>query len=127
MRRTVWIAFAAACGGSVVAGVGAYATTRGNIWQMNGPEFRLGYVIGYLDAVTLAQRRDQRATVPVIGKTMFDRYVKGVDAYLADPANAGRTVPDAMAAVGNKIREEWMLEWSRRTRRSPSPSPSAGP
>lgn len=126
MRRTVTIAFLAACAGFALAQAGAFAAMRANIWQQNGPEFRLGYVVGYLEAVTLAQRGDRRSRVPVAGKN-FDRYVRGIDEYFADGANADKSVPDAMAAVGDKIRRQWMDEWARKTGMKPSPSPSAGP
>lgn len=127
MRRTLLIALTAGCGGFLLAGVAAFGSTRANIWQMQGPEFRLGYVIGYLDAVALSQRKDPRASLPITGKK-FDRWVQGIDAYFADTANANRTVPDAMYAVGSKIRVEWLEEWARKTGEiKPSPSPSAGP
>jgi hypothetical protein len=127
MRGTFWIAVVAACLGFLLASVTTFAYTRANIWLMQGPEFRLGYVIGYLDAVSLAQRKDPRAMLPVRGKN-FDRWVKGVDDFFADGANADRTVPDGMSVVGNKIRAEWAVDWARKTGEiKPSPSPSAGP
>jgi hypothetical protein len=128
MRRTLLIALAAACGGFLLAGMTAFGATRANIWQINGPEFRQGYVVGYLEAVTLAQRKDLRVLIPVGGGKNFDRWRGEVDAYFADPANANRTVPDAMYAVGSKIRTEWLQDWARKTQQGrPSPSPSPGP
>lgn len=127
MRERLLIAVMATCLGFLLASVTTFAYTGGNIWKIQGPEFRLGYVIGYLDAVSLAQRKDIRSMVPVRGKN-FDRWVKGVDEFFANDANAGRTVPDGMYAVGEKIRQAWMLDWAQKTGRiAPSPSPSAGP
>ena len=127
MRRTLLIALAAACGGFLIGGVTAFGATRANIWQMHGPEFHLGYVVGYLDAVVLSQRKDPRASLPMIGKN-FARWVQGVDEFFADGANADRTVPDGMYAVGSKIRAEWLQDWARRTGQiKASPSPSPGP
>jgi len=127
MRRTMIIAVLAACAGFVLARAAAFGATKANIWQQYGPEFRLGYVIGYLDAASLASRGDRRARVAAAGKTYINRYVKGVDDYFANGANADREVPDAMAAVGEKVRKEWMQDWARRTGMIPSPSPSSGP
>lgn len=127
MRGQFLIAVTAACLGFLLAGVTTFAYTRANIWLMQAPEFRLGYVIGYLDAVALAQRKDPRGMVQNSGKD-FDRWVKGVDDFFANGANADRTVPDGMYTVGQKIREQWLLDWARKTGEiKPSPSPSAGP
>ena len=127
MRRTVTIGLLAACVGFVLARTAAFGGLKPNIWQQSGPEFRLGYVIGYLDAAGLAARGDRRARVAVFGKTYFDRYVKGVDDYFANGANANRDVPDAIAAVAEQIRQQWMADWARKTGRIPSPTPSSGP
>jgi len=128
MRKTTLLAVAAAAiGGFCLASVTAFGVTQFNIWQTNGEQFQLGYIVGYLDAVTLSQRKDRRAMLPTGGGKNFDRWLREVNAYFADPANAKRSVPDAMGFVGTKIRNEWMEDWARRTRQArPSPSPSPG-
>lgn len=116
-----------ACLGFLLASVITFAYTGANIWLMQPPEFRLGYVIGYLDAASLASRKDPRSSVPVKGKDFY-RWVKGVDDFFANGANSDRTVPDGMYAVGKKIRDEWLADWARKTSQAkPSPGPSAGP
>jgi hypothetical protein len=127
MRRTVLIAAAAAVGGYLLASVAAYGLTERNIWNIYGQQFQLGYVVGYLEAVTLYQRHDRRAMIPTGGGKNFDRWVRDVNAYLADPANEKRSVPDAMGYVGNKIRDQWAQDWMRRSGQLPSPSASPSP
>ena len=128
MRKTTLLAVvAAAIGGFCLATVAAFAATQYNIWKTNGEQFQLGYVVGYLDAVRLSQLKDRRVQLPTAGgKNVFDRYLREVNAYFADPANAKRSVPDAMAFVGLKIRNEWLQDWARKTQQA-KPSPSASP
>lgn len=105
----------------------AFGTTRLNIWKTYGEQFQLGYVVGYLDAVRLSQRKDQRAMLLTGGGKDFGRWVNEVNAFYEDPANANRPIPDAMLVVGQKIRKEWLEQWAKktsRTRRSPRPSPT---
>ena len=127
MRRTVMIAAVAACAGFLLAQAVAFGATRANIWQQSGPEFRLGYVVGYLDAASLGMKGDRRARIASAGKGYINRYVQGVDAYFANGANADREVPDAMAVISEKVRQEWMQDWARRTRVVPEPTASTGP
>ena len=127
MRRTILVAAAAFCGGVCLATATAFGSARLNVWRAYGESFQLGYVVGYLDAVRLAQRKDKRAMLPVNNVKNYDRWVREVNQYFEDPAHAKRTVPDAMEAIGKKIRAEWMQEWaarSKRARPSPNPSPS---
>jgi hypothetical protein len=127
MRKTTLLAVAAAIGGFCLASVTAFGVTQYNIWKTYGEQFQLGYVIGYLDAVRLSQQKDRRALVPTGGGKNYDRWVREVNEYFADPANAKRSVPDAMGFVGTKIRNEWMQQWANRVRQArPSPSPSPG-
>jgi hypothetical protein len=59
----------------------------------------------------------------------FQIWVKGVNEFYEDPANAKRSVPDGMAAVGQKLRDRWLKEWSEKLKKnreaaaSPQPSP----
>jgi hypothetical protein len=126
MRKTVAVAIVAGTLGFCLASVTAFGAARLNIWRTYGEHFQLGYVIGYLDAVLLAQRKDPRASLTVQGGKDFSRWVKGVNEYFQDPANANRAVPDAMAFVGGKIREEWLRNYAERSRQA-GPSPSASP
>jgi hypothetical protein len=106
MRKTIIIATLAAFGGFCLANMSAFAALRYNIWQSSGERFQLGYVIGYLDAVALAGQRDPRAQIPTgVGKN-FDKWVRDVNAFYADPANQDRSVPDAMYQIGSKIRDK---------------------
>jgi hypothetical protein len=128
MRKTILVAALAAMGGFCLASATAFGSLRHNIWQSSGDKFQLGYVIGYLDAVALAQRKDIRANLPTgLGKN-FDQWVVDVNAFYANPANTHRSVPDAMYEVGIKIREDLMKSWGKkRMQRPPAPGPSAQP
>ena len=126
MRRIFTTAVIAAAVAVLLATTTALSNTSVNIWRLYGDRFQLGYVVGYLEAVRLTQRRDQRTLIPAGGKN-FDRWVRDINAYLDDPANGDRTVPDAMGFVGAKIRQETMDGWNKRNSRGrPSPSPSPG-
>ena len=106
----------------------AFAATQLSIWRSYGASFQLGYVVGYLEAIQLSQRKDQRVMIPVARGRTFDRWIRDVNAFFEDPANVKRSVPDAMHAVGIKIREEWMQEFARKAKpRASLPSPSPGP
>jgi hypothetical protein len=128
MRKTTLLAMAAAAiGGFCLASATTFGATQYNIWQTYGEEFQLGYIVGYLDAVRLSQLKDRRVMMLTSsGKTDYNRWLREVNAYFADPANTKRTVPDAMAFVGNKVRTEWLQEWTRRMEAKPSPSASPG-
>ena len=115
-------------GAVVLVTATAFGTTRINIWKTYGEKFQLGYVVGYLDAVTLSQRKDQRAMLPTGGGKNFDRWVNEVNAFYENPANANRPIPDAMSFVGQKIRTERMEEWNQKAKRPKRlPRPSPGP
>lgn len=126
MRSILTTAMVAAGAVVLVVATTALGDTGLNIWRVYGDRFQLGYVVGYLEAVRLAQRRDPRALIPAKGKN-FDRWLEDVNAYFEDPAHANSTVPDAMGFVGNQIRKEQMGAWSKRNKGvGPSPSPSPG-
>lgn len=108
-----------------LASVTAFGSTRMNIWRTYGEYFQLGYVVGYLDAVVLAQRHDVRAQVLGGGSRDFNRWVREVNAFYEDPKNAERPVPDAMHVVAMRMRDEWLQELARKKQQGkPSPSPS---
>jgi hypothetical protein len=117
----------AAVGGFCLAGVPALASLGYNIWNTSGEQFQLGYVIGYIDAVALAQRKDLRMQIPTGGGKNYDRWVRDVNAFYADPKNQGRQVPDAMYDVGTRIRAEWIKNWQRDKKPATLPSPSPAP
>jgi hypothetical protein len=129
MRKTIVVGLIAAVGGFCAASIPALAALRYNIWSQHGEQFQLGYVIGYIDAVRLAQRKDPRLQIPTTGGKDFDRWVRDVNAFYADPNNHAKAVPDAMYDVGIRIREEWMQNWRAQRLKKPAivPSPSPAP
>jgi hypothetical protein len=127
MRRTIGVAIVAGCLGFLLATATSHAGTLLNIWRAYGENFQLGYVVGYLDAIVLAQRKDPRSAIPTQTGKNFDRWVKGVNEYFEDPAHAKKSVPDAMAFVGNQLRTQWLEEWALKLKKSrPTPQPSPG-
>ena len=130
MRRTIAVAIVAACLGFLVASVTSHAAALLNAWRGFGPNFQLGYVVGYLDAITLSQRKDPRAAIPTQSGMDFNIWVKGVNEFFEDPKHAKASVPDAMAHVGRKLRQRWLDEWSEKLKKNrkdqPSPQPSSG-
>jgi hypothetical protein len=127
MRKMIVVATVAAVGGFCLASATAFAALRYNIWQASSEQFQLGYVIGYLDAAALAQKRDSRARIaPGPGKN-YDLWVKGVNAFYENPANQSRSVADAMADFGTKMREDLLREWGRKRMGLPPASPSPQP
>ncbi|MEO7437386.1 MAG: hypothetical protein ABI080_18055 [Candidatus Binatia bacterium] len=125
----------AAVSGFGLASVPAFGVLRSNTWLESGEPFRLGYVIGYIDAVQLAQRKDVRVQLPTGGGKNYDRWVRDVTAFYANPVNKGRGVPDAMYEVGAVVRAEWLKDFAARNAerkaaaageaaKAPSPSPA---
>jgi hypothetical protein len=128
MRKTIVVATLAACGGFCLAAASSFATLRYNIWEAYGHQFQLGYVVGYLDAVSLSSRKDSRIQIPTGGpKTDFDKWVADVNAFYADPANRNRPVPDAMLEIGTRIRTKMLQEWGLKRQGRPVPTRSASP
>ena len=137
MRRTIVIAMVAAVSGFGLASVPAFGVLKSNTWEQSSEPFRLGYVIGYLDAVSLAQRKDFRVQLPTGGGKNYDRWVRDVATFYENPANKLRSVPDALYEAGVVIRAEWMKGFADRDRdakkkaaaaaaaaKAPSPSPA---
>ncbi len=135
MRKTMVVAVIAAVGGFGLASVPAFGVLKAGTWSQSGEQFRLGYVIGYLDAIQLAQRKDIRTQLPTGGgKNNYDRWVRDVNAFYENPQNTARAVPDAMYEVGAVIRAEWLRDFAARNaekkaaaaaaRVSPSPAPA---
>jgi hypothetical protein len=119
------VATLAAFGGFSLAAVTAFASLRYPVWKASSDPFKLGYVIGYLDAVALSQRSDARASVPIAPGKDYAPWVRGVDAYFADPANQHKTIPDAISQVGTDFRTELLREGGRkRMGLVPTPKPS---
>jgi hypothetical protein len=127
MRNTIVVAVVAAVSGFCLASVPALGALKYNIWSQSTEQFQLGYVIGYLDAVQLAQRKDLRANVPTGGGKNYERWVRDVNVYFAEPQNQARQLPDAMYEVGMHIRAEWLKSWQRSKQPAAVPSPSPAP
>lgn len=101
----------------------AWGYAMQDAWRGYGDNFQLGYVVGFLDAVSLEKRHDQRAWVPVYARPDYERWRKLMNEYFADPKNANRPIADGMAAAG-KIQQEETLKALEQRRLSPSPAPS---
>jgi len=84
-------------------------------------------VVGYLDAVRLAQRKDFRMMIPAGNDKDYMRWVRDVNTFYGKPANETRSVPDAMYEVGSAIRTQMLREWGLKRQGRPVPSPSALP
>lgn len=130
MRRIVLVAVLAWCAGFGAASMSAYAYTQMHTWRQFGERFQLGYIVGYLDAVKLSKRKDARAMIPSPSRGDYEGWRQDVNAFFEDPVNENRPVPDAMLAVGQKLRERIMKEYTAQRRRRleagrtlPSPSP----
>lgn len=123
----ITVATLAAFGGFCLASATAFASLRYDVWRVSGDVFQLGYVIGYLDAVRLSQRKDFRVQVPTGNDKNFGRWVRAVNDFYADPANENRSVPDAMYQVGSTIRTQMLRDWGLKRQGRPVPSPSALP
>lgn len=127
MRRTIVVATLAAFGGFCLAAASSYAALRFNIWKGYGYEFQLGYVVGYLDAATLAQRKDSRLNVPTGGDKNFDKWVAAINAFYEDPANQNRGLPDAMFEIGTRIRTQMLQDWGMKRQGRPVPTRTMPP
>lgn len=113
--------------GFLVASAMAWGYAGQDAWQNYGENFQLGYVVGFLDAVSLEKRHDRRAWVPVYSKPDYERWRKLMNDYFADPANAKRPIADGMWAAGKIFQDEMFraLEQRAKTESSaPSPAPS---
>ncbi len=128
MRRKIGVVFAV-CAALGLVSATAFAGLKLTTWRAYGEQFQLGYITGYLDAIVLAQRKDRRVALPTgSGRQNYERWLRDINAYFEDPANAKRTLPDAIAFVGDNIRREWLEDWAKKANRAkPSPGPSPGP
>jgi hypothetical protein len=124
MRRTIVLTALAFGCGLALASVTAHAYTKLRIWRSYGPPFQLGYVVGYLDAISLSKRKDQRALIAAGGRQDYERWTAMVNEFYEDPANAERPIPDAMLVVGRKFQEEIMKAYRERLMSSPVPTPA---
>lgn len=125
MRKMIFVATLAAFGGFCLAAATSLASLRSPVWKASSESFKLGYVIGYLDAAALSQRSDARASVPIPPGKDYRPWVRGVDKYFADPANEYRTVPDAISKIGTDMRVELLQESGRkRMGLKPTPKPT---
>lgn len=127
MRGTVVVATFAALAGFCFAAASSYAALRYNIWKGYGYQFQLGYVVGYLDAVTLAQRKDTRLNVPIGGDKNFDKWVAQINAFYEDPANQSRGLPDAMFQIGTRIRTQMLHDLGMKRQGRPVPTRTTAP
>jgi len=113
----------AGCAGFCVASVTAFGHAKLNVWREFGEKFQLGYIVGYLDGVNLAQHHDERAFVPTGGRPDYERWRDMVNAFYDDPKNEKLPIPNAMASVGATIQAELLQKWRER-RKHPAPSTS---
>jgi hypothetical protein len=130
MRRMIWTTALAWVAGFCMATSIAFGYALLDAWRGFGADFQLGYIVGYLDAAKLQQRRDARASgIPSERQVNYERWRDLVNAYFEDPAHAKKSVPDAIAAIADNLREEKMKAYSARPRllTSPSPAPSLTP
>jgi len=126
-RRTILTAAVAACIGLSMATAVAWGYAKLDAWRGFGENFQLGYVVGFLDAVSLEKRHDRRAFVPVYAKPDYERWRKLMNDYFADPANANRPIADGMAAAGKIFQDEMfkaLKDRADRLRSAPRPAPS---
>jgi hypothetical protein len=130
------VALAAWCAGLCCASVSAYAYTKLTTWQTFGEKFQLGYVVGYLDAVKLMKRKDQRVMLPSSGRAKYEQWRQSVNRFYENPMHADRPVPDAMMAVGEELRDSILRAYDERRQKrreamrsgaAPSPSPGRAP
>jgi hypothetical protein len=124
MRRTIVIAMLAAVGGFCLASASALASLQYKMWNQSDDQFKTGYVIGYLDAVALMQRKDYRVSVPLRGGKNFDFWLRGLKSYYADPANQVRSVPEAIYEIGAKSRDDLLRNWGLQQMGRPTAAPT---
>ena len=133
MRRTLLLAVTCWTIGFCSSTAAAFGYTTLSAWRDLGDYFQMGYVVGYLDAVTVCKRRDvRRCYVPTGGKkTRYEMWRERINEFYADPANAKKQLPDAMGAVGAKLAQEILerntrlpAEQTPRGARSPAESSS---
>jgi len=132
-RRSTSMTVLAFAAGLLMASASAWGYCQLNSWRVQGDQFQLGYVVGYLDGVEIGKSRDSRSAIPSRGRPQYERWRQAVNEYFADPANAMRSVPDAMKWFGDQVQKEQLqaieqrrLERAKaRANASPAPSPGA--
>ncbi len=124
MQRTIGIAMLAAVGGFCLASASAFASLQFKMWDKSDPQFKTGYVIGYLDAVALMQQKDYHVGVPLHRGKNFDFWLKGLKSFYADPANQARSVPEAIYEIGSENRDEMLRNWGLQQMGRPTPHPT---
>ncbi len=127
MRRMI-VALALGWGAGLLMAAGAahgYALL--NAWRGFGESFQLGYVVGYLDAVVLSSRHDDRVYIFTSTGVSYERWRQLVNDYFADPANAKRSLPDGMAAAAKVLRAEWAQRYEEQKKKSRSAASPAAP
>lgn len=121
MQRTMVLALCAWLGGSATA----WAYTKLNAWRGFGPDFQLGYVAGYLDGLKIGRATDIRGMyVTTGGRPNLEQWRADVNAFYEDPANAQKSIPDAVNAVAQKRREANMRKQVEKRAATPAPAPS---
>jgi hypothetical protein len=132
MRKIILMAALACGGGLCLASLTAYGYTKLNAWRAQGEQFQLGYVVGYLDAAALWKRKDPRAYVPAGGRGKYEEWRRKVNEFYEDPANADRSIPDAMLVIGKQVQDRIMKAYKERrraagrTQAGASPTPAGG-
>ncbi|HEY2388137.1 MAG TPA: hypothetical protein VGK30_14335 [Candidatus Binatia bacterium] len=126
-RRTITVAVLAGALGFGLASTMAWGYAMLDAWNGYGETFQLGYVVGYIDAVTLEKRHDMRVWIPVYNKPDYELWRKRVNDFFADPANAKKPIANGMAAAGKIFQDETLKalkDMREQDKLSPSPAPS---
>ena len=113
--------------GTLVSGSAAFGYAMLNAWRDFGPDFQLGYVVGYFDGVTLGKRHDTRGYVSWL-KIPYERWRDEVNKYYQDETHKRDPLPTAMHEVYVRFVTEKYPEIGRRWRmlmpRKPGPAPT---
>ncbi len=94
--------------GVVIATVGAsIAGMPKKQWDKNGPQFQLGYLIGFYDAASMARNSDPDGffdrTYPVFKDLSWYRFVDEVNAMWAEPRNEKADAVRVVALTAIKL------------------------
>ena len=131
-RRSISMTVLTFAAGFCLVSATAWGYALLNVWRASGEEFQLGYIVGYLDGVEICKSRDMRSAIPSRRRPQYERWRQGVNEYFADPANANRSLPDAMKWFGDQVQKEQLEALERRrlekakARANASPTPSPG-
>lgn len=112
--------------GALLSASGAFGYAMFNAWQGFGPDFQLGYVVGYFDGVTLANRHDIRGYMSWM-KIPYEQWRDEVNKYYQDEARRKYPLPTAMHDVYVRLVAQKYPKlgeaWKRLKPVSPSPKP----